>query len=605
MFRFAFPIMLNLLWVLPALVLGLVWANLRERRRMQQFFSERLARTLTGQNSPAKRQLGRIAIIAAIAIMIVGLARPQVALMRTEVSTEGLDIMFLIDTSRSMTVRDVSGGTRLERAKRTLFYLVDQLSEHRIGLLPFAGNAFLNCPTTRDTGALKLLINGLDTSTLPVQGTDLGNALEEALAAFQRTGAQHRAIVVISDGENFGRAPLPKVKEASKEGIRTYCLGVGSAEGAPMPPRWEVSKKRPAQAKSSSKQITRLDEIILKKMALVGGGTYARLSPGGKEADVLVAELNKLEKIEMFSERHQTWEDYYPVAALLALLFLLFELLIGRRKGRPRLANLIRLFKRTGAAILVSVCLASLAQAAAQKEIKQGLDAFKRQDLIAAERHFNEARQANAGDALAEYNLGCAQLGQHKYSQAYKAFIRALPSASGALEQDNWYNFGYTAFYLGIKQGKAEKWQEAVDAFKKCLLLDPQDDDARYNLELILREIKKRTKTLSKREEQSQGTDKGKAPGSGADKPGSDRQSSSGRRNDDAPPNEEQEKTSQRKEQKGKTSTSDQQPGRKQKGMSQEDALRALRSLEAEESTVQKNSPKDDKQMNEYKGPDW
>jgi len=604
MFRFALPEMLYLLWLLPLFLLGNWWVTRKDRRRLHQFTGCRLADTLTSQNSPRKRLIGRMAILLALISMLIGMARPQIALIHKEVKSEGLDILFIVDTSRSMDADDVK-PSRLERVRRALFYLVDHLSDHRIGLLLFAGNAFLNCPTTRDTGTLKLLIDSLQSTTLPIQGTDLGNAMEAAMAAFQRTGARHRAIIVLSDGENFGRAPFSKVLQAARAGIRTYCLGVGTEAGAPVPSQWQTQSSQPKVNIVKSSHITRLNEKFLKKIAVLGKGTYIHLTAGGQEEEILVKELNKLEKMQLYSESHQTWEDYYPWTAVFAVLLLLGDLWLGRRKGGPKLKDILQYFKRSSLAGLLVLLLIPTMVRANQKLINRGVEAFVQQDLEEAERLFNQARQDRAGDALAEYNLGCALLAQYKYEEAYQAFVRALPYAKGALLRDNWYNLGYTAFYLGIKKSAAEKWQEAVDGFKQCLLIDPQDDDARYNLELIMREIKKRTRKVARHEEQSQGQKQGKAPGSGANRPGKDRQNAQGQENDLAPPSEAQEKTSQRQNQHPQPSTSEQQAGQRQKGMSQEDALRALRSLEAEESTVQRDWPQDNKQEQDYDGPAW
>ncbi|MCK5243144.1 VWA domain-containing protein [bacterium] len=604
MFRFAFPEMLYLLWLLPLFILGNWWITRQDRTRLQKFTGPRLSLLLTRQNSPAKQLIGRIVILLAVTSMIIGMARPQMALTRKEIKSQGLDIIFVIDTSRSMNAKDVS-PSRLERVRRAMLYLVDNLSDHRIGLLLFAGNAFLNCPTTQDTGTLKLLINSLQTSTLPIPGTDLGNAMEEAIAVFQRTGARHRAVVVFSDGENFGRAPFQKVAEAAKAGIRTYCLGVGTEDGAPMESQWQNGPQQKKAKLSKNPPITRLQDKTLKKMAGVGKGTYVQLTSGGEEEDLLVHELNKLEKIELYSESHLIWKDYYPMAAMIAMLLLIWELLLGRRVGGPSWKDLLSYVKITKVIGLILVLLLPSAAQASRKLINRGVEVYEKEDLVEAERVFNEAREERTGDALAEYNLGCAQLAQHKYDQAYSSFARALPYAKGTLLQDNWYNLGYTAFYIGIKKGAAEKWQEALDGFKQVLLLNPQDDDARYNLELILREIKKRTRQAARRQQKSQGQEQGQDPGSGANKPGPDRQDAQGRKNDKAPPSEAQENTAQRRNKNDKPSTSEEQQGNREKGMSQEDALRTLRSLEAQESNVKNDLPQDDDKEHEYRGPGW
>ncbi len=590
MFRFARPEMLNLLWLLPVIAAAFWWGRRQARARLAALVGERLSDRLTAGNSGLKSGLAVGLVLAAWACLAVGLARPQTALAVRHAAFPGLDVILVVDVSRSMDATDMP-PSRLGRAQQALFYLAETLRGNRFGLLPFAGTAFLTCPLTRDQSAVQLLIDHLETSWSPIPGTDLTQALALAREAFERTGAKHRVLVVVSDGENFGGKPLPVVKQANKEGIRTYCLGVGTEAGAAVP--------------GEKNAVTKLDEESLKRIALIGGGTYQRLSAGGREEEALTAELKRLEKIEIFTAEQNAWQDHYPLAALAAAFLLWLELLLGRRREGPNWRQLALKIWRWIVPAAIVLFAAAPAWASARRQVNQGVAAYERQDFKRAEQLFNQARESGQLPALVEYNLGCALLAQHQYLEAYRAFERAQPQAKGRLAGDVWYNLGYTSFYVGIKTGTAERWTEAVEAFKRCLLLDPEDDDARYNLELILREIQKHTRQAAPQEQQSQASGKGKDGGADADRPGQDRQPTQGRENEKAPPSESQQETKQRQAEQGKANTSEEQSGRRQKGMSKEDALRTLRSLDAEQGQVQKNWPQDSQTQSEYQGPGW
>jgi Ca-activated chloride channel family protein len=600
MFRFADPDILYALLALPLAALAWWWSDRQARRRLAAFVGPRLGGALTADNSPWRALLGRVAWLLAVAALIAGLARPQVGLARQSEAGRGLDLLFLVDTSRSMAAGD-EVPTRLDRVKRSLFYLIDKLEGNRIGLIEFAGVPFELCPLTQDVGALKLLCDALETTDLPVPGTDLGGALQLALQAFGRasqTGARNRALIVFSDGENFGSLPYPAVKRAAAEGIRAYALGVGTTAGASVPALG-------VQA-APAKTLTKLQEKPLSLLALFGGGTYARLSAGGQEEDALVEELSRLEKLEHYSSRSLTWDDRYPWPAALAALLLWAELLLGRRRGRWHWPTGWR--RWLPAFILLGWVLAGAAplRAASTRDlVTQGLQALRRHEPADAQRALEQAVKRRPQDPWAQYNLGCLHLAQYKYLEALPAFSRAVTRAQGRLLRDAWYNLGYAAFFLGLQQGQAERWTEAATAFERVLLLDPQDEDARYNLELVLREIRRHTQQRARRESQSQGGKQGPQPGGGADKPGEDRMRSDGRNQDQAPPREAQEQTTRREKNGERSSTSEDQKGNRQRGMSQENALRTLRSLESDEQDLQKNRQRFEPDANPYRGPYW
>jgi len=605
MFRLAEP---NWLWLLATLLgfpLVWWWLDYLAQQRLRLVVGARLTASLTAENSRRRKWGGRGSVFLAVIFMAVGLARPQVGLSGEREQWRGAEIEILIDTSRSMLATDVL-PRRLARAKQALGYLVNHWEGQRVGLIPYAGVAFEVCPLTEDTGALKLLIDSLDTEQLPVPGTDIGAALSQALLAFERTSKNtraHKICLIVGDGESFGNLPKEAIAKAVADGLHIYTLGVGTTTGALVPPRNKEDQTPPAP----NAPRTKLNEKNLGELAALGQGLFIHLTGQGQEEDIIVKEIDRLEKVQQYSNRLLIWNDIYPLCAGAALALLIFDALLSRRRSSWWAKKRWGRKKITSALLLaISVlCLTSGAQAGTREKIGEGLSAFKERRWVDAEKAFKQATQKNPDDPLAAFNYGCSLLVQKRFPDAYAAFVQAKAHAQGALEQDVWYNLGYTAYYLGWREGDPAHWVEAAEAFQQVLLWNPQDEDAGYNLELILRQIQKHTKQTTQKQTQSQGGKSGNKEGGGANLPGSDRSPSEGKANEKAPPSEQNSESNQRQKSGDKSSVSEDQKGNKQKGMSKQDAMRTLRSLENEEQDMQHNRQPNLQDENLYHGPDW
>lgn len=592
MINFNYPIVLHGLWLLPVILMLWWWQNKKKQERLQRFIRWPLVNDLVAHNRKPIKIISQWLLLLAFALTILSLAAPERAVKGHRAVTLGLDILFLVDTSKSMDATDIY-PTRLKRAQQALIYLVDQLEGHRMGVIQFAGEAFVSCPFTQDKSALKLIIDSLQTDNLPTRGTDLAAAYRLAMETFARNGAKHKVAVLVSDGENFGAKPFRLARQGKRKGIRLYCLGTGTPAGAGLVNNQEVMLDH-----QDNPVISKLKPKDLQLLADSGGGRYWPLTVRGYQEEELILELNRLEKVKRFTTGYHNWQPLYPWLALVAALALMLSLVISPRKKWKSMI--------TSGGLLCLLCLPHPAGAESYRQLMQeGLEAFNNQDIIRAEQLMNRARQKKTGHALGEYNFGCVLLMQKKLLPAYRAFKRAKETAGSGMLQDVLYNLGYVAFYLGIQEGTADYWKEALEAYKTLLMNYPQDDDARYNIEIILREIKKRTKTAVPEQEESQGNSKGKDPGGGADKPGDQQAQSKGRKNSKAPPRQEQEETQKRKNQGKQPKTSDDSQGNRQKGMSQQEALRTLKSLEAEESSMQQHWQNKKGETPNYQGPVW
>jgi Ca-activated chloride channel family protein len=268
------------------------------------------------------------------------LAEPRYGFTWEEVKREGVDIVVALDVSDSMLVEDAETGgklSRLERAKREITDLLRLLEGDRIGLVAFAGTAFVECPLTLDYGAAEIFLDAIDTDLIPVKGTALGPALRTAMEAFEGASHPSRAIVLITDGEDHTGQALQAATEAKAAGVRIFTIGIGRDEGAPIPaPGGGFRRDRGGEI-----ILSRLDETTLQKIALETGGSYVRSVTGDVDLEKIYAQGIKatMEDQELGSRRRQRWEERFQWVLGLALLALMLEPLISERKrggGRAR-----------------------------------------------------------------------------------------------------------------------------------------------------------------------------------------------------------------------------------------------------------------------------
>jgi len=268
-----------LLWLVPLTLLFVVWTFRSKTRVMRRFASaDMLVRIASGVSRP-RQVLKAALIIAALTFAVLALAEPKYGFTWEDVKREGVDIVVALDVSDSMLVEDVEAGgqlSRLERAKREITDLLRILEGDRVGLVAFAGTAFLECPLTLDYAAAEIFLDDIDTDLIPVKGTAIGKALREAVKAFEGGSHESRAVILITDGEDHGGNALAAAEEAKTQGVRVFTIGIGKDEGSPIPkPGGGFHKDR-----SGNMVLSRLDETTLQKIALTTGGSYVRSVTG-------------------------------------------------------------------------------------------------------------------------------------------------------------------------------------------------------------------------------------------------------------------------------------------------------------------------------------
>ena len=322
------------LWlVLAALLLpplyGL-WRALR-RRRLRLFGDEKAMRELTSTWSGGKGWIRTVLFTLALMCLGIGLSRPQVGAKLSKRETHGAEIMICLDVSNSMLARDYSPD-RLERAKLAISRIVDKLQQDRIGLIVFAGNAFVQLPITTDYVSAKMFLGSIGTDSVPVQGTAIGDAVYTAIRSFSAQSEKSRAIIVITDGENHEDDPVEAARQAAEYGIKVYTVGVGSAQGQPIPIGGELLKDS-----SGNIVVTRLDEETLKAVAAAGGGAYVHAGNEEFGLNPIIEDIRRMEAERFESVVFEEYDEQYMYFLAAALLLLVLEMLVGERRHRRSL----------------------------------------------------------------------------------------------------------------------------------------------------------------------------------------------------------------------------------------------------------------------------
>ncbi len=332
MFRFGASELLFAYLLVPALAALSWWAAAQKRRDLARLGDLQLVDRLTATVSRRGQMAKTVLLVVSVALLVTALGRPQFGSRVETLRREGQDIIIALDLSTSMVAEDMAPN-RLQKAKFAIADLIGQLRGDRVGLVAFAGEAFVQSPLTLDYGAANLFLNAMNPDTISVQGTNLGQAIEVALDAFAETDRRHRVLVVMTDGEDHEGAVDGAVERAREAGVQIYTVGIGSAEGVPIPEFDASGRARGFTRDADGTVVTsRLDEATLQTIATRTGGAYYRASPAGSELALLAAELTAGDGQEFETEQVTLFDEQYQLFLGLALALLVAELLVSDRR---------------------------------------------------------------------------------------------------------------------------------------------------------------------------------------------------------------------------------------------------------------------------------
>jgi len=331
-FRFAHPEYFYLLLVIPVFFILFIISRISRSRSLRLFGDHELIAQLMPSVSASRPVIKFLIWMLALAFIITALAQPQFGSKLLTSKRKGIELIIALDVSNSMMAQDIKPN-RLERAKRAIAKLTERLKDDKLGLIVFAGQAFVQLPITTDYVSAKLFLDAINTSIVPVQGTAVGAAIQMATKSFTPNFTGSKAIIVITDGENHEDDAVGAAKEALEKKIVVHTIGMGLPQGAPIPIGPEGSSDF-LKDKNNNIVVTKLDEPMLTQIATAGGGSYIRANNAEVGLNNLFNEIEKLEKSEMDMREYSEYNDQFPLFLSLALAMILLDFMILDRKNK-------------------------------------------------------------------------------------------------------------------------------------------------------------------------------------------------------------------------------------------------------------------------------
>ncbi|MEW6302441.1 MAG: VWA domain-containing protein, partial [Verrucomicrobiota bacterium] len=505
-----------MLWLLaavvPLLVLFYWWAWRKRQELIGKFVQSRLLANLTVGIS-AKRQKARMALlVAAVATIIFALARPQWGFTWEEARQRGLDIIVALDTSRSMLAQDIT-PSRLERAKLAALDLMQIAKTDRLGLVAFAGSAFLQCPLTIDNEAFRQSVLALDTGIIPQGGTALAEAIDAAREGFAKSGDNHKILIIFTDGEDHDGEAVPAAKKAAEEGMRIFTIGVGTPDGDLLRVTDEKGNRIYLKDDEGNVIKSRLNQSLLLEVASETKGFYLPLA-GARTIDKLYEEgLAPLPKSERETKFYKRYNDRFQWPLGLAILLLIAEMFFPQRRRVPvpeAGAGTAAAAVQKLAASLVLLLL-PLSAAGADASPSAARKQFENGDYPAASKEYQRLLKENPTDARLHYNAGAAAYREGRFADAAQSFDSALLTPDVQLQQRAYYNRGNALFRQGEADpgdGRVPLWEDAIHSYERALKLNEQDADARHNLEFTRKALEELKKQQEQQQKQNQKDEK-------------------------------------------------------------------------------------------------
>lgn len=333
MFRLAHPELIPLFLLLPVIALLYLVMRRWKKKTLAKFGETTLIRRLFPDVSVSRPGMKFMLLLIAFLFFIIGICGPLIGSRLEEVKRKGADIVIALDVSNSMLAEDIKPD-RLHRSRQAISRLIDRLQGDRIGIIVFAGEAYVQLPVTTDYGAAKMFLNTIEPDLVPQQGTAIGAAIDLSVKSFTDTTKKHSAIVIITDGENHEDDAVKAAKNAADQGIKIYTIGMGSEQGAPIPVFDNGTRVGFRQDQSGKTVLTKLDANMLSEIADAGNGRFIRANNNDDGLDLILKELGSLDRKEFKAKMYTDFENQFQYFLAIALFFLLIEFLPGEQKSK-------------------------------------------------------------------------------------------------------------------------------------------------------------------------------------------------------------------------------------------------------------------------------
>ena len=581
------PEWVGIIAFLPVATALFLWAFHAQGRALSRLGDAHLVAELVPALRPRREAWRFVVWRTALACATIALLDPKMGTRMEEVKSEGIDVYIALDVSNSMRAEDV-GMDRLALARMTVKRLLNQLDGDRVGLVVFAGDAYVQCPITTDHAALQLYLDNAVPELIPTQGTAVGTAIDLCVRSFDAESPASKAILVLTDGENHEDDAVAAAEEAAGAGIEVHAIGMGSPAGAPVPDVDRYGRARGFKTdKSGTPVVSALDEAGLIRIADAGNGTFTRAGQGSVDLNPLLEAWQGLNTAELASVAFTDYVHRFPLFLLAALALLFLDTFLSLT---PRPQPATRSGARPQASPLLILLLASALPLSAQTDraskeaLVAGTSAYRNGDLAGAASLFGAGKGHSILGPVAAYNEGRALMDTTRKAPgaevdpavaarnaaARKSFEQAIASTQDReVASKAWYNIGNTHLY-------EENFAGAAEAYKQALRANPRNEAARHNLALTFRKQEQQQQQQQQQQKGGGGDQQQQQQKGGGGDPQQQKSGQNGNNGSQSPPNQNKPQN--------------QQPPQPQPGkgkISQEDAERMLENLGREEAGVQ------------------
>ena len=496
MFRFANIEMLWLLVSLPVFIAAYIAYTYRKRRQLEAFGDAELMEALMPNASRVRPTVKFSIVMVALALLIIAAARPQFGQSERTEKRQGIEAIVALDISNSMLAEDVAPN-RLDRAKQMLSKLMDNMVNDKVGLVVFAGDAFVQLPITCDYVSAKMFLNSIQPNLIKTQGTAIGAALSTSIRCFGEQSEASRAIILITDGENHEDDAVAVAKRAKEAGIQVLVVGIGKPEGSPIP---LPGTNNFIKDRQGNVVVSKLNEEMCREIAQAGGGIYVRCDNSNTATKAIQKELDKLATQEIETQVYTDYNEQFQSFALIALLLLVIDFFIFNRKNKSIMKMDIFGEHRVLTLALLFVSLSSFAQQEAG-DVRRGNKDYRKQNYTAAEVNYRRGLEKNKNGYEAHYNLGDALFKQDKYADAQTEFETAAKMLDKEADKKRYakamHNLGNCAF-------AQQQYGQAVSAYQESLRANPSDNDTRYNLVKAMQLLQQQQQQQQQQQNQNQ-----------------------------------------------------------------------------------------------------
>lgn len=332
MYRFENDIYLwAILAVIPLIVVVFFFVQTWKKRKLRKFGNKEIVKRLMPNVSKSLPIVKFVMYALAMISLLIGLANLQFGTKLEEVKREGIDLMICLDVSNSMLAEDLSPN-RLERSKRAIYQLIEKLHNDRLGIIVFAGQAYVQLPITTDYSSAKLFLETIGTDIVPTQGTSIGAAINLGMESFDFENGTSKSIIVITDGENHEEDAKTSAIEAADKGVTVHTIGMGSEKGGPIPVYKNGAQIDFRKDNAGNTVVTKLNENMLKEIASAGSGSYVRASNANAGLGIIMDQIDKMEKKEFGSKSFKDYEDRFQIFLIIALFLIVIEYFISNRR---------------------------------------------------------------------------------------------------------------------------------------------------------------------------------------------------------------------------------------------------------------------------------